>query len=300
MEQPLEQTFDDGVNRSTTWYCNGIRLGHAVTRSFASRKRAPGPAPDVVRLHFGLRGNYSFYYKQLGRSFDLIGGHHNIMYSREFDIEVEPHSQEIETFGIQFPRQQFIEMTRFASDALKQFAREILEGNPVLFSEQWGPLDPAMEQVIRQITQCSFGGDLKKLFLQAKCLELLVLSADACQRAGDGQGLFLKSKSDKERILAARDLVNERLDNPPNLSEIARIVGLNEYKLKRGFKETFHTTVFGYLSEQRLGLARQRLLDTDKTASEIALELGYATPQHFNNAFKKKFGVTPQLVRKNP
>ena len=111
---------------------------------------------------------------------------------------------------------------------------------------------------------------------------------------------FIRTKADKERIIAARDLVNERLDNPPNLSEIARMVGLNEYKLKRGFKETFRSTVFGYLSEQRLRLAFEQLKGTQKTASEIAADLGYATPQHFNNAFKKKFGMTPQMVRKNP
>jgi AraC family transcriptional regulator, transcriptional activator of the genes for pyochelin and ferripyochelin receptors len=75
-------------------------------------------------------------------------------------------------------------------------------------------------------------------------------------------------------------------------------VGLNEYKLKRGFKEMFNTTVFGYLTEQRLQLAHQFLRDTQKTAAEISSDLGYATPQHFNNAFKKKFGVTPYSVRK--
>ena len=88
------------------------------------------------------------------------------------------------------------------------------------------------------------------------------------------------------------------MDCPPNLSEIARTVGLNEYKLKRGFKEMFRMTVFGYLIEQRLLLARQTLLDTRKTAAEISYELGYCTPQHFNNAFKKRFGNTPEAFRK--
>ena len=41
-------------------------------------------------------------------------------------------------------------------------------------------------------------------------------------------------------------------------------------------------------------------VNTQKTAAEVAFELGYATPQHFNNAFKKRFGVTPNLVRNNP
>jgi AraC family transcriptional activator of pyochelin receptor len=283
---------------STVWECDGIRLGHHVSRAGAARPTPSGPRPDVVRLHFGLKGNYSFTYRQLGKSFDLIGGHHNLMYSREFDIDVRLHSPEIETFGIQFPRERFIQLTQNASDALQRFSQEILEGKNVLFTEDWGALDPGMEGVIRQIIHSAYAGDLQNIFLLSKSIELLVLSADSCCRAAErDEEPYLKNPTDKERIIAVRDLVNERVDNPPNLCEIARLVGLNEYKLKRGFKETFRTTVFGYLAEQRLQLAMQYLRDTNKTAAEISMELGYATPQHFNNAFKKKFSLTPGRVR---
>lgn len=47
-------------------------------------------------------------------------------------------------------------------------------------------------------------------------------------------------------------------------------------------------------------LARQYLLDTRRTAAEIGYELGYSTPRHFNNAFKKRFGAAPDSIRKNP
>lgn len=284
--------------QSTLWQCDGILLGHAISSSDGYyTRRSTGSAKDVVRLHFGLKGNYSFYYQQLDRTFDLIGGHHNIMYSKDFNMEVSNHSLELETFGVQFPRELFIQFTQNASDELRRFSEAVLEGRNVLFSDEWGAIDTQIEQVIRQIVHCKYGGDLQKLFLLSKSIELLVLSADACSRE---QGAFIKSKTDKEKIIAARDLINDRIQDPPNLSEVARQVGLNEYKLKRGFKETFHTTVFGYLAEQRLQLADQFLRDTEKTAAEISIELGYATPQHFNNAFKKKFGITPNSVRNNP
>jgi AraC family transcriptional regulator, transcriptional activator of the genes for pyochelin and ferripyochelin receptors len=159
--------------------------------------------------------------------------------------------------------------------------------------------------VIYQIIHNRYSGDLQKLFLLSKSIELLVLCAESCNlaaahTAAGKNEVFIKNPADKEKIIAVRDLINQRVDNPPSLSEIARTVGLNEYKLKKGFKETFQTTVFGYLTEQRLLLARQYLCDTDKTAAEISFELGYSTPQHFNNAFKKHFGTTPDLVRKNP
>ena len=302
MEEKIHRVSDDAVMTGFVWQCDDIRLGHSVSRfkkltSFTSSGNA---SKDVVRMHFGLKGDYFFNYKQLAKSFDLIGGHHNIMYSHDFTIEVQNKTLEIETFGIQFPRQLFIQYTQNGSEPLKRFAEQIQEGKNILLSDNWGTIDPGIQLVIQQIIHCRYSGDLKKLFLLSKSIELLVLSADACSLNDSKTDFFIKTKADKEKLIAVRDLINERVTSPPNLSEIARAVGLNEYKLKRGFKETFHTTVFGYLTEQRLHLAHRYLQDTQKTAAEISMELGYATPQHFNNAFKKKFGITPFAVRNNP
>lgn len=300
MEQKHEQILENEVRRSTHWHCGDIVLGHNNSTFNKLTSFTGSSNADVVRFHFGIRGDYRFYYKQLDRSFDLIGGHHNIMYSREFEIEVYNKTLELETFGIQFPRQQFLQITENANDSLKHFAADIMDGKSILLSENWGAIDSPIQQIIQQIMYCRYGGDLKTMFLLSKSVELLVLCAESYIAANNQKDAFLKSKADKEKIIAVRDLINERVTNPPNLSEISRSVGLNEYKLKRGFKETFNNTVFGYLTEQRLNLAHQYLRDTQKTAAEISFELGYATPQHFNNAFKKKFGVTPFSVRNNP
>src|SRR5262249_42544514 len=144
----------------------------------------------------------------------------------------------------------------------------------IILSDEWGAIDPAIQDVVHQVIHNRYAGDLQRLFLLSKSIELLVLCAESCSAATNKKPEFIKTAADKERIVAARDLVNERVHCPPNLSEIARIVGLNEYKLKRGLKEVFQTTVFGYLSKQRLLLARQYLRDTAKTAAEISYELG--------------------------
>lgn len=300
MEQKQQVKHEHGVMNFTRWNCDNILLGHSVS-TFTDYVDFPASSPtDVIRLHFGMKGNYSFSYQQLNRSFDLIGSHHNIMWSNGFDMVMQNKTLEIETFGIQFPKDLFIQYTQHASDQLKRFTEDIVSGRSSLFSERWAAIDPGIDQVIQQIIHCRYEGDLKKLFLLSKSIELLVLSADAYRTSANQKETFIKSSTDKEKIIAVRDLINERVSAPPNLSEIAKTVGLNEYKLKRGFKETFNTTVFGYLTEQRLHLAHRYLRDTQKTAAQIALELGYATPQHFNNAFKKKFGITPYSVRNNP
>jgi AraC-like DNA-binding protein len=74
---------------------------------------------------------------------------------------------------------------------------------------------------------------------------------------------------------------------------------LNEFKLKTGFKKVFDNTVFGYLNDQRLDHASELMLQQQyRPLSDIALELGYSSPQHFSNAFSKKFGISPGKMRR--
>jgi AraC family transcriptional activator of pyochelin receptor len=288
------------TSTTTNWYCDNIKLTHSISNYQKLGNSTTSNNTDLVRLHFGLKGNYEFSYKQLDKRFDLVGGHHNIMYSNGFDIEIENKTFEIETFGIQFPKELFIDFTQNANDQIKRFSENILLGKSDLLSQNWGAIDYSIEQVIRQIINCNYSTELKKMFLLSKSIELLVLSAESYSYSENKKEIFVKNKSDKEKIIAVRDLINENLNCPPNLNQIAKTIGLNEYKLKRGFKEVFNNTVFGYLTEQRLNLAMQYLKDTQKTSSEIAYSLGYATPQHFSNAFKKKFGFAPNSVRNNP
>lgn len=257
-----------------------------------------GNSKEAVRLHFGLKGDYAFTYRQLHRSFNLVGGHHNIMYSQGIDIEVRNKTLEIETFGVDFPKDLFLAFTQDGDDLLKRFTGDILEGHNALLSENWGTVDVAIQTVIDEIRHNTYAGKLQEIFLLAKCLELLVLCIDN-YRQTNHPPTHLKSNTDRERVIAARDYLNERISDPPNLSDIAKTVGLSECKLKRGFKEMFRSTVFGYLTERRLNLAMQYLRDTRKTAAEISYDLGYSSPQHFSNQFRNKFGMPPNSVRKN-
>ncbi|MEP7143930.1 MAG: AraC family transcriptional regulator [Ferruginibacter sp.] len=282
------------------WYSDNIRLTHSKTDYKEKGFHNGHSEADVVRLHFGMKGDYSITYKQIDKSFDLLGGHHNMFYSKEFDMEFFNKTLNIETFGIQFPKEMFLRFTENANDELKRFSEKILNGENVIFSENWAAIDLSIQQVIQQIIQSQYGQGLQDLFLLSKSIELLVLSTGAYLTGKSRSQKFIKHNADKEKIIAARDIINGQLQTPPNLSQISKMIGLNEYKLKNGFKEIFKTTVFNYLTDQRLNLALKYLQDTRQSVAEIAFEMGYSTPQHFNNAFRKKFGITPNSVRKNP
>jgi AraC family transcriptional regulator, transcriptional activator of the genes for pyochelin and ferripyochelin receptors len=128
-----------------------------------------------------------------------------------------------------------------------------------------GPLTPAMGVVLDQILHCPFSGVTEHIYLEAKCLELIALKLDQLS-----QGKVYEEKSsplsyqgfqpeDIERIDRARKLLIRDLKHPPSLSVLAHQVGLNDFKLRQGFRQLYGTTVFGYLHHCRMLQAQQLL-----------------------------------------
>ncbi|MEM8639244.1 MAG: AraC family transcriptional regulator [Cyanobacteria bacterium P01_G01_bin.54] len=98
---------------------------------------------------------------------------------------------------------------------------------------------------------------------------------------------------DIDCIYQARQILCDRFKNPPSLLELAHEVSLNDYKLKIGFRHVFGTTAFGYLQQHRLEQAGQMLREQNRSVSEVARAVGYASRSSFIRAFRKKFGVVP-------
>lgn len=99
----------------------------------------------------------------------------------------------------------------------------------------------------------------------------------------------------RKALLAARDLLDEQLQTPPSLPQLARTVGINVNKLCDGFREQFGTTVHGYVRERRLTKAFELLSAHRISVSEAAWQCGY-TDSHFSKAFRTRFGVLPNTL----
>jgi AraC-like DNA-binding protein len=82
--------------------------------------------------------------------------------------------------------------------------------------------------------------------------------------------------------------------NPPTLLELAHQVGLNDRKLKQGFRSVFGTTVFGYLRHYQMQQAKQLLLMPGTTIASVAQAVGYRNPEAFSVAFRRTFDITPK------
>ncbi|MFP4232057.1 MAG: helix-turn-helix transcriptional regulator [Spirochaetaceae bacterium] len=154
-------------------------------------------------------------------------------------------------------------------------------------------ITPCMQMVLQQILSSGYTGSLRRFYLEAKSMELLTMRLH--ELAGDsGVPLYQPlHNADLERIHQARELITERSADPPSLHEIAAAVGVNCNKLKYGFRETFGTTVFGYVRNLRLEEARHLLDEGGRSVTEVAFEVGYSSLSHFARIFKQTYGTSP-------
>jgi AraC-like DNA-binding protein len=157
-------------------------------------------------------------------------------------------------------------------------------------------LCPVTNRALNDMLNYKVIGNAAPLYLDAKILE--ILSLFTCRsESKDCSACSCYSSRDKDMFFMAKSMIEQQYRNPPSLCKLALMVGTNVDKLKKGFKILFGTTVFGYLSDYRMNLASQYLLDTDKTIQEIADTIGYEYHSHFTTAFKRKFYVSPQEYR---
>lgn len=154
---------------------------------------------------------------------------------------------------------------------------------------------PMAQLAIQQIIGCPYTGALRKMFLEARFLDLFVAQHEAFAHT-----ITRLSSKERDLFYGIRQYLDEHYAQPPSLLELARLFGTNDFKLKKGFRQLFGTTVFGYVAERRLAVAQQLLLCSGQSIQEIAESVGFANPAHFATAFRKKFGVPPTQVRRDP
>ena len=184
-------------------------------------------------------------------------------------------------------------------DQLPTLLRQLIE-NPIKerFHQPLGATTPAMRLVLKQILQCPFREKLRLMYLEAKVLELLTLQIAQWGENNQvlGRSLYFRP-NEIQRLHHAKAILNQTLHNPPSLLNLAKEIGLNDFKLKRGFREVFGTTVLGYVQSLRLEQAQRLLRDTNLTVAEIASQVGYESIGHFRYLFKRQFGITPREYR---
>jgi AraC-like DNA-binding protein len=188
----------------------------------------------------------------------------------------------------------------------QSFGEEDLEQIPIFLRQAVidGKVQPYYHQeeitqqmwlILFNILHCPYQGLMKQMYLDSKAVELITLYFQQFQEQDvQDHKSIAKKLSDIEKIYQAKEILLGNLENPPSLMELARQVGLNDFKLKRGFRQVFGTSAFKYLHDFRLEKARELLVEGEMNIEQVAFKVGFDSRSYFASAFRKKFGLNPK------
>ncbi len=103
---------------------------------------------------------------------------------------------------------------------------------------------------------------------------------------------------DTVRIYEARDYLARHYVNPPDIPQLARMIGLNRTKLKEAFRETLGFTIYEYILQRRMERAAELLVSGEHGVAQVAYAVGYDYPANFTAAFKRHFGELPRTWKR--
>jgi AraC-like DNA-binding protein len=156
---------------------------------------------------------------------------------------------------------------------------------------------PDIANSFLQIAGCGYPDRCKRLFFESKFMEIVSkIAANELTRGGPSPGVGEFEASQIKRIPG---ILMERMDEPPSIPRLARELSLNTATMQRGFKEIFGRSIYAHHRDMCLERAAIMLSDTDKSIFEISADSGYSDCGNFCRAFKKRYGVSPRLYRKN-
>jgi|GEM_PF-133918 len=158
------------------------------------------------------------------------------------------------------------------------------------------PLNGKMNIPLRQVLHLEMDGQFKKMYLKAKLLEIMALyfSYTAADKNTELNCPFLENPEDIKRIRKAKQLLLAHVSEPLTIRQLSKLAGINEFKLKNGFKDLYGAPIHSYLNEFRMQEAIRMLEKCNYTVNEIAYMLGYNKASNFISAFKRKYGMTPK------
>lgn len=143
----------------------------------------------------------------------------------------------------------------------------------------------------------TFETSLNRLFIEDR-IKALLASRDLRSRVKSNSPFKLSNEKDVRIIQSIRDRMLQNISQPlPGLRVLAHEFGTNEHKLKVGFKQLYGTSVYRFLTQERLKRARMLLQNTSLSVKGIAQMTGFKNMSHFSKAFKKQYGVTPMTLR---
>lgn len=150
--------------------------------------------------------------------------------------------------------------------------------------------DTRIRLLLNELSNIELKGLSRQFFIESKVLEIMGLLLESISTSG-------LSKEDEKKIKQCEELLRAQYNEPHSLLELSRKVGLNDFKLKQGFKALYGKPVFKYLQEYRMEQAKEALEKKQFSVSEVAEHIGYKSLGSFSNAFVSQFGIRPNELK---
>lgn len=150
-----------------------------------------------------------------------------------------------------------------------------------------------LRQLVEGLQHCPVFTPAREMWFRSKALEV---AAHLFFSPADGELLCTRTQRlARERVEKAKLILKERMQNPPTLEELARMVNCSPFYLSRQFAQAGGMTMQQFLRQIRMDRAAELLRTGKCNVTEAALEVGYNSLSHFSSAFHETFGCCPGL-----
>ncbi|MWB94284.1 helix-turn-helix domain-containing protein [Flavobacterium sp. GA093] len=222
---------------------------------------------------------------------------HNILYTTNFNATFKiPSLEQINYISIILSPDFYAKLINEDWDLHHNFSNNIIKKKSGYLTPKYVSFSPGIQWVIHEIVNCQYEGAMKKMFLETKIKELLILQLESLIQKPQEQTSI--NQEDLKKLHEAKQILDTNFTNAPTLAELSRLISLNEFKLKKGFKACFKTTVKSYITKLRMEYAKDLIKNKTTNVSEVAYKCGYKDVSHFSAAFKIFYGFTPVSFRK--
>ncbi len=249
---------------------------------------------DVIQLYFSLAGNGTLPDGKQNSFLCFSEMEHNICYIPA-SVSLQRYVSKTDIFVVTMPMKVYFDLIPKENEIHEHFIRKIKLKEPAYFKNTNLPVTASMFRLIQEVRQCERVGPLKRLYLESRVMELLMLQLEQATRTASIETIPCNETSKK--ITEAKLFLDAHFHCSPTIVALSKIIGLNEFKLKKHFKEQFGTTILAYVNHQKMAHAQQLIKEGAKSLGEISDIIGYKNPAHFTVAFKRHFGYLPSEFR---
>ncbi len=246
---------------------------------------------DYIQFHFCIKGSSKFVFNEGRYVLNILEENSLLLYNPQRDLpinlQVSPNSWMV---SVLISIKKFHGL--FSQEA--DYISFLNEDNKDKKYYKDGNITPSLAIVLNQLINYNLNQSIKDLYFKGKAYELLSLYFNRSEDANIEQCPFLVDETNVIKIRKAKEIIIARMAEPPSLQELADEIGLNLKKLKEGFKQIYGDSVFSFLFDYKMEVARKLLESGENNVNEVGLKVGYSTASHFISAFKKKYGTTPK------